>query len=77
MNSEASEEPPTLKLAHHMPTNSATSHARTVSDYDSVILIGNDDSMMATSMAGSTDTLNAIFDMIDAAKPEGLVITPG
>jgi hypothetical protein len=41
--------------------------------------MGGDDSMIQSSIDGqkSTDTLAQIFEMIDAGKEEGLVITPG
>jgi hypothetical protein len=37
---------PLPPIPRHAPCQSAASHARTVSDYDSVILMGGDDSMM-------------------------------
>jgi hypothetical protein len=65
-------------VTHHAFTQSAASHARTASDMDSVIMMGNDDSsILEFGPCKSTDTLSQIFDLIDAGREAGFVISPG
>jgi hypothetical protein len=65
-------------VTHHAFSQSARSHARTASDMDSVIMMGNDDSsILEFGPCKSTDTLSQIFDLIDAGREAGFVISPG